>query len=273
MRNLLSNKSRGWIIGFTAMIIFMVSLGDYLTGWEATFTFWYLIPIAIASWHLGKKSGLLIAFICAALCLTIDLYLNSHIRLSVRIWNASSELSIFLLHVYLVSLLRLRIVQVEKFSRLDTLTGILNRRAFQAVVEQEIERMKRTNQPITLAYLDVDNFKRLNDQFGHNAGDRILKAIAETLQSSIRTIDSAARLGGDEFAIIFANSGEQVEEILDRIYHNLRQQISKHYAFIDFSIGSITFLEPPTNYEMMLEIVDRQMYCVKNDHKTLSALH
>jgi len=88
-------------------------------------------------------------------------------------------------------------------ARRDPLTGIPNRRQFEDVLDQAIERVRRQDSQMALAYLDIDNFKHINDSLGHAGGDEVLKEFALRLSASVRTTDTVARLAGDEFVIVF----------------------------------------------------------------------
>jgi diguanylate cyclase (GGDEF)-like protein len=87
----------------------------------------------------------------------------------------------------------------------DALTGLANRRAFEAAIARETDRVARSGEPALLLFLDIDHFKRINDHHGHNAGDLVIKAVAEALMASSRPMDLVARIGGEEFAIILPN--------------------------------------------------------------------
>jgi len=102
----------------------------------------------------------------------------------------------------------------------DALTGIANRRSFEVALAREIDRVARSGEPALLLALDIDHFKRVNDRFGHNAGDLVIKAVASALLDCVRPMDLVARVGGEEFAIILPNCpsafGEAVAERLRR---------------------------------------------------------
>lgn len=100
-----------------------------------------------------------------------------------------------------------RIKVLEELVYTDDLTGLLNRRAFDHVLEKELHRAQRgLSQGGLLILIDLDNFKAINDSFGHLAGDACLRAFADTLLTSVRQMDSIARLGGDEFVVLMANT-------------------------------------------------------------------
>ena len=108
---------------------------------------------------------------------------------------------------------------VELSSR-DALTGLANRRAFELSMAREIDRVARSGEPALLLALDIDHFKRVNDTWGHAAGDQVLRAVAAALIDSVRPMDLVARVGGEEFAIILPNCaaafGETVAERVRR---------------------------------------------------------
>jgi len=108
-----------------------------------------------------------------------------------------SYLSVFYLGVVIAAQKRLQKVAIT-----DSLTGLLNRRQMQYLLDQEIERFKRSGEPVSLMLMDLDHFKQLNDSRGHNAGDKVLQAFADILRQELRAQDLVARWGGEEFLVI-----------------------------------------------------------------------
>ena len=157
----------------------------------------------------------------------------------------------------------------KELSRSDPLTGLPNRRAFYEVALAEADRARRYRHPLSLAYLDVDNFKQVNDDYGHDAGDELLVRVAEVLRRNLRNNDTVARLGGDEFAMLLP---ETPASATDAVIGKLQAKLD--YAAIDndwpvnFSIGMITFTSPPTDVDEMLRAADQLMYSVKRDRKS-----
>lgn len=116
----------------------------------------------------------------------------------------------------------------------DPLTGLANRRAFDRVLDVEIERSKRARTPLSLAIFDLDDFKRINDTYGHPTGDEVLVAFATKLKETTRRYDLAARFGGEEFALIMAGSGVvKAQRLLQRLLDDFR-----HTPFRDPAGGS-----------------------------------
>lgn len=120
----------------------------------------------------------------------------------------------------------------------------------------------------TLAYFDVDNFKQINDHFGHNTGDKLLIIIAQTIKKQIRETDTVARLGGDEFALILPETNYQAgQSILPRLQQKLNLAIAAYSPPISLSIGAVTFLSLPNSIDRLIDEADRLMYQVKKNGK------
>lgn len=106
----------------------------------------------------------------------------------------------------------------------DALTGLANRRAFDRIIDIEVERSRRAKTPLSLAIFDLDNFKSINDTYGHPKGDEVLATFAKTLRKSTRRYDLAARYGGEEFALIMAGSGiVKAQRLLKRLLQDFRE--------------------------------------------------
>jgi diguanylate cyclase (GGDEF)-like protein len=156
-------------------------------------------------------------------------------------------------------------------SRTDALTGLLNRRAFVERLERERERHARFPRPITLAYLDVDNFKRVNDTHGHAAGDELLITAAEAMEETVRSVDSVGRLGGDEFALLMPETDAAAAKLaIEKVQRRLRDAVQGREWSGTFSIGVVTFESVPGSAEEMLEKADALMYSVKQSGKDRS---
>ncbi|MGI9047134.1 MAG: diguanylate cyclase [Burkholderiales bacterium] len=164
--------------------------------------------------------------------------------------------------------LRLRESLREQSIR-DPLTGLFNRRYMQEAFRQEISRAQRKGVTLAIVMLDVDHFKRLNDQFGHDAGDVVLQRIGELLQSQIRGADIACRFGGEEFALLLYESPlEAVRQRAERIRSAVRsmQLVHKNVALgtVTISLGIAAFPEHGTAVETLLATADQALYAAKH---------
>lgn len=149
----------------------------------------------------------------------------------------------------------------------DELTGLPNRRLFVDRLEQAVNHAKRNNSPLALLFLDLDGFKEVNDSLGHEAGDQVLKHVAERLTDCVRNNDTVARLGGDEFTVILTGAHQQkdVEHVAQTIIDTLASPFSleKNSVHISASIGITLFKEHANTSSAMLEAADHAMYNAK----------
>jgi diguanylate cyclase (GGDEF)-like protein/PAS domain S-box-containing protein len=156
----------------------------------------------------------------------------------------------------------------KSLSRSDHLTHLANRRAFEESLEMECKRSRRYKRPITLVYMDLDDFKKVNDGRGHQTGDQVLAAVAEALRSSLRATDTVARLGGDEFAILLPETDAQVAPVIMKKLNAVLQNLVQRSRWpIGFSFGVISFPAPLDSPEAMLELADKLMYQAKRSGK------
>jgi diguanylate cyclase (GGDEF)-like protein len=150
----------------------------------------------------------------------------------------------------------------------DPLTGLPNRALFWAQFNRSLVEARRENRKVVVVYIDLDNFKPVNDTLGHAAGDEVLKVLASRIASSIRASDLVVRLGGDEFAVVFSNPGHDEEALLRRL-RDLRAAISRPIAIegdsitVTCSMGVAFFPRDGETPESLLAAADRAMYEAK----------
>jgi len=163
---------------------------------------------------------------------------------------------------------RLALEQERDASRSDFLTGLTNRRAFYEMGEFEAKRAKRYKRSLTLLYIDVDNFKVVNDSLGHQAGDDLLVQVANTIKNGVRQTDIAARLGGDEFAVLLpetdAPGGTTVSTKLQQV---LSAEMQKNGWPVTFSLGCVTSNETQLDFDDLVKEGDSLMYQSKKSGK------
>jgi diguanylate cyclase (GGDEF)-like protein len=156
----------------------------------------------------------------------------------------------------------------KELSRKDDTTGALNKRAFREVVGYEIKRTRRQLRPLTLAYIDLDGFKEVNDELGHDIGDLVLKVVVWTMQSTLREADAVARFGGDEFALLLPEaSGQNARLVLDKLQKALKNAMKGYQWEVTFSVGAVTFRNPPATPDYMINTAEKAMRSVKRAGK------
>jgi diguanylate cyclase (GGDEF)-like protein len=132
----------------------------------------------------------------------------------------------------------------------------------------EIDRLERYGHPFTLAYIDLDNFKQVNDQFGHNMGDQVLQVVVHSAEKYMRKTDVIARLGGDEFALLLPETGQETaQSSLRKLQNGLLGAMRQNHWLITFSIGALTCNAAPGTAMELVRLADGLMYSAKRDGK------
>jgi len=245
---------------------------DYLTGAHISMMLLYTVPILTAAWHCGKIEGIVVAASAAICWFIVNVLLHGGTANEATLfWNAFSHFAIFSLLAYAVSLqvaLKRVLVREQKNARSDHLTGLLNKWAFREQVENELALARRYGHPHSLAFIDLDNFKEVNDTHGHARGDHLLQDISATIQQTIRRTDCAGRVGGDEFTISFPETGpEHIRQVIDKLLLALDIMTSQSGWQVTASIGVVTYIDITDSYDAMLGKADRLMYSAKKKGK------
>ena len=163
--------------------------------------------------------------------------------------------------------LNARVAQLENMTVTDELTGLLNRRGFDAVLRRNLLSAARYDEAGILAYLDLNGFKKINDRHGHPAGDDVLRAVGRHIQQSIRATDYAARLGGDEFAVLFVRAQQApARERARQLVRGLNKLIipSPSGSIVIHASLGLAFYNGNTEAEELMERADRAMYADKS---------
>jgi diguanylate cyclase (GGDEF)-like protein/putative nucleotidyltransferase with HDIG domain len=223
--------------------------------WVVLFAF-YFFPLGAALVHMAA----------VAASYAIALAAESPAGTQVDGWIATvgTLLAAGLLVAALRHLLAGTIASLTEASHRDPLTGLLNRRGFEDTFDLELERARRSNAPLSLIVGDLDLFKRINDTYGHPAGDAALERIAHTIQSAKRGFDSGARVGGEEFALLAPESDENGAYMLAE---RIRTEVDKTFAgangHLTISFGIATFPLHGQTADSLLRAADQALYAAK----------
>lgn len=265
---------KGHLIVFVLSLLSIVLIGyfDHKTGAHISMMLFYAVPILLSSKYCGRLEGVLVAISAASSWLIVNLVFRFPEESGVILsWNAFTRLGLFVLIAYAVSLqtkLRLSLEREQMKANTDRLTGLLNKGAFRERVEDEMKRAQRYNHPLSLAFIDLDNFKQINDIHGHARGDKLLQNVSETITNAIRKTDFAGRIGGDEFTIFFPESDEeQVRKAIEKLVQELDIMTSQSGWQVTASIGVVSCIKISDTYDALLGKADKLMYVAKKKGK------
>lgn len=249
--------------------VVLVGVLDYLTGYEFSVSVFYLGPVALATWYVGRRPGIAIAVMSCVSWYVADIAAgNPYSHPAFPVWNALVRLGFFLSTGLLLGALRDSLLIQRSLAETDGLTELYGRRAFEARLAHDLALAWRRRSPITLAYVDLDDFKAVNDAYGHSEGDRVLQTTGRLLKASVRQADTAARLGGDEFAVILPDTDSRgARYVMDKIASGLRSAITTDRWQVTCSIGVVTFRAPAVSATAALAAADELMYEVKRQGK------
>ncbi len=255
--------------GLGIFITVFIAFLDYITGYQLSFSIFYLIPIIIVTWYVGRWQGLVMSTLGIFSWAFAD-HRNSHPYDSqiIYYWNAAVRFGFFVIIVFVFSRLKLTLHKEHLLSRMDSMTGIANRMGFNERLETELEKARRYVRPFSLAYIDCDNFKQVNDKHGHQEGDELLAVVGGIIRENIRSVDFGARMGGDEFAVILPETtAAESWEVLYRLQSNLKDSMESRNWPVTFSVGLVTYQTPPISIIDTVREADNLMYAVKGTGK------
>jgi diguanylate cyclase (GGDEF)-like protein len=251
--------------------ILIVGLGllDFITGYELSFSLFYLLPISLVVWFAGKRFGIAASIVSAAVWLLADVLSGNHYSHAIiYFWNSAIRFGFFIIVTLLLTELKTALEHEKNLSRTDRLTGAMSMDFFYNLLQAEIYRFQRYKHTFTVAYVDLDNFKAVNDEFGHSVGDTVLRTVVNHVRNGLRKTDIVARLGGDEFAILLPETDQITAQVaMSKIQQSLLSEMKKNNWPVTFSIGAITFNASPGTANELIKLADNLMYTVKSNGK------
>ncbi|MBN1693830.1 diguanylate cyclase [candidate division WOR-3 bacterium] len=257
-----------WTLLTLILVASLVSL-ELFTNPEISIALLYLIPVAISAWFVGKAFSIAVSAFIVAMWTFAEIYKGKvYSSVSLHYYYAAVRLFFFVVVTTLLARLKTALSTERVMSRLDFLTDVMNSRSFYELAAVELERCRRYGRVFSVAYMDMDNLKAINDKFGHSKGDDVLRAIASTIKENLRKNDLVARMGGDEFVILFPETEyKAADKAVKKIQDTLKRKKSLEEFSISFSIGILTCESCPDSIDEMIELVDSLMYSIKNHKK------
>jgi diguanylate cyclase (GGDEF)-like protein len=242
---------------------------------ELRFVPFYLLPSAVVAWYAGRPLGLTVGFVAGIAWGLAQEPLAAIADVGVIGWNVAMYVAACMGSAAIAGALRKSVLALEatvareqELARVDALTGVRNVRAFRELLEPELLRVRRYGRAVTVAFLDADGFKGINDRFGHAVGDRALQLLARTLGASLRRTDVIARLGGDEFGVILTDTGpDDARAVLAKACERVTEAAAAQGWTLTMSVGAVSCVEGIHAVESVIDRADTLMFSVKRGGK------
>lgn len=265
----LNGWPRPFLVATFVIFTLLVGLYDYLTQEQCSVSVLYFPLISLACWLVGFRTAVAIAILASALWILDDHVLPDRPMPDVfKYWHSVMNFAVYVAFAYVLSKLKATMVLQHRLGRTDELTGLANRVALFEEGRRDLARCRRSGRPLTAVFIDLDEFKQVNDLYGHAEGDRLLRVAAECLRLNTRETDLTARIGGDEFVVLAPEMGyEAAQRYADRMQRCFLAEMSRHGWPVTVSLGAATFNIPPVTLDEVVKAADDLMYSVKRREK------
>lgn len=260
--------SRGlaWVVAVSVIL----ALGAIRVATAAEFAFASLglLPVLLIAWIAGRASGMVCAGLAATTWLIGDIASERDYSSDWIPWaNGLTRFAAYGIAVALADQVRVQLLREHERAIRDQLTGLLNRHALGEVGSREVDRSRRYAHPLAVAFIDLDNFKRLNDCQGHGSGDAALRAAAAALQATARSTDILARWGGDEFVLLLPELDADAAVLAGRRISDALRTALRGFPGVSASVGVAWFEAADRPFAELLHAADGVMYLAKQAGK------
>jgi diguanylate cyclase (GGDEF)-like protein len=258
-------RSRAVVVLLVIATIAVIAWLDGEFGARFSVTALYLVPIAVAAWYIGRTGGRVASLFAGAATVAADLFAAAGASpLLVIVWNCVTIVALSLAVGEVLARLHAALDAEHELARTDALTGLPNTRSFHELAVLELERARRYQRTFTVAVLDLDHFKSVNDTLGHQVGDRLIHDVGQALRTNLRRVDVVARLGGDEFTLLLPETNAaQAQVALSHVRDALGKLGAVYQPDVRASIGAVTFTAAPETVGDMVRLADTAMYRAK----------
>jgi diguanylate cyclase (GGDEF)-like protein len=249
------------IAGLTA---FKLTVGHSVTVIDFLF-----IPVVGVGWFARSRVyGYVIAVVAAGSSILVAMAAETQASVTAAVASGIARLILYLVVLAVLGMMRRERAGDQRAAATDQLTATANARAFRATLQAEVARAQRHGSRLSLAYLDIDDFKTINDRLGHAEGDKVLREVSHMLRAAVRSTDVVGRLGGDEFAVLLPETGDAAaRHVMDRVLGEIGRLRTSDGGRLSCSVGLVTYTTPPESAQELLEAADRLMYKAKNAGK------
>ncbi len=254
-------------VGF--LIVLAIGSLDSITSYHISVSALYLLPIILIAWFEGGVPAAIISIFSAITWALSDLVSgHPYSRIAVPIWNATMVLGIFMIIAYSITVIKKLFIKEREHARTDGLTGLENIRFFYEQAPIEISKSTIDKRPLTLAYIDIDNLRYVNDTFGHFAGDYLLHEAAQTMRSKLRSIDIISRLGGSKFAILMPETeNENATVVIYKVQEHLLDMAKKNGWPVTFRTDVVTCYSPDYTIDELIKVAEDLISAAKKTGK------
>ena len=251
------------------LVVIALGVADWLTGPQLAMGIFYLVPVAVVAWTTTRKWSLLTCVVAGATWGVADLAaMPGYHNAFIPVWNTVTRLATFVVVAVLLSHLRVMAEHERALSRTDYVTGASNSRYFLEAAASLFDRAGDQRMAVTLTYIDLDNFKAINDEYGHSAGNVALRRVVTALKDATRETDLVGRLGGDEFAVMFLSPVDADPRLVARsVITRVSDELARQHPPISFSAGAVTITDPSLDVDDALAAADSLMFSVKRRGK------
>ena len=265
----LSPASRRLLVSLGGALVLtaLIYLANTLTPSAIKLGLLYLIPVLLVTWYEGVFWGAAVTLATAVLRLVIEVEQVPQDTIGVAVLNQLSFLAVAGIAIFGFRHIRRTQALLEDLAIRDPLTRVYNARAFAERLGQELKRTRRYGRPLSVLYLDLDDFKRVNDSHGHQTGDAVLKLVADAIRRAVRQADVVGRLGGDEFAVLMPETdGDLADAAAARLAKELRDAF-KGTPAVTASVGVVSCTRAEAGVDEVLRQADQAMYQAKRKGK------
>ena len=257
-----------WIVLFSLLWVAVVAVIDVFVSNTIPIMVFYLPPVAVICWTLNLRAAIVLSMICCFLWILDEVLAPSEADDLLMYWVSGVHFAFFVVVVTVLSRLRRAHDYATREALTDRLTDLPNGRAFTEACDRAIANSLRSKLPLTVALIDCDSFKEVNDTLGHVEGDRLLKTLAHAMRGSLRSGDMLARLGGDEFGLLLPMTTQsEAEVVVKRLQALADQTMKEHDWSVTLSIGVVSYDMPPSTVIAAITRADERMYATKRAGK------